>query len=69
MVGNFDFKDLEIYDCDLYIDQFEFNDMSEYHNMPNTDKGLVVAQVDNHVLDINQQCDIAFPVRAWAWAM
>ena len=64
MVGNFDFKDLEIYDCDLYIDQFEFNDMSEYHNMPNTDKGLVVAQVDNHVLDINQQCDInKFTVR------
>ena len=64
LIGNFEFKDLEIYDCDLYIDQFEFSDMSEYHSMPNTDKGLVVSQVDNHVLDINPQCDInKFTVR------
>ena len=64
LISHFNFQDLEIYDCDLYIDQFEFSDMSEYHNMPNTDKGLVVAQVDNHVLDINPQCDInKFTVR------
>ena len=58
LIGNFEFKDLEIYDCDLYIDQFEFTDMNEFYNMPNTQKGLVVAQVDNHVMDINNECEI-----------
>lgn len=54
----FNFKDLEIYDCDLYIDQFEFSDMTEFNNMPNTQKGLVCAQVDNHVMDIDPTVSI-----------
>ena len=57
-VCNFKFKELEVIDCDMTIDQFEVSDSSELSKIPNTQKGLVLSQLDNHVVDMDPSLEI-----------
>ena len=57
-VANFNFNELEIIDCDMYIDQFEIEDSSELSKIPNTQIGIVLSQLDNHVCDIDPSQEI-----------
>ena len=53
-VRQFSLRKLE----DMTIDQFEVSDSSELSKIPNTQKGLVFSQLDNHVVDMDPSLEI-----------